>query len=266
MERKGLLVLMPILRTEMALASFVQIVCGIILAFFPSQVLSLTAKQAAQDICSQFNTQYPNITFLPLKSQYESGCTENWSETAWGKPTCIVKPRGTNLLQELVRTLSSQSIYYAIRSGGHSPSPLAANIDTGVLIDLSALNQIVYHADRGVVEVGTGLKWSHVYAYLDGYNVTVVGGRDLDVGVGGLILGGEYQYFDTNNTKLTAIAGGLSYLSNLYGLVCDNVASYQIILANGSLIDANSTSHTDLFWALKGGANNFGWWPSPLSI
>ncbi|KAJ9402605.1 CAZyme family AA7 [Paecilomyces variotii] len=225
----------------MALASFVQIVCGIILAFFPSQVLSLTAKQAAQDICSQFNTQYPNITFLPLKSQYESGCTENWSETAWGKPTCIVKPRGTNLLQELVRTLSSQSIYYAIRSGGHSPSPLAANIDTGVLIDLSGLNQIVYHADRGVVEVGTGLKWSHVYAYLDGYNVTVVGGRDLDVGVGGLILG-----------------GGLSYLSNLYGLVCDNVASYQIILANGSLIDANSTSHTDLFWALKGGANNFG--------
>ena len=50
-----------------------------------------------------------------------------------------------------------------------------------------------------------------MYTALDPYNVTVVGGRVMDVGVGGLILG-----------------GGLSYLSDLYGLACDNVQSFEV--------------------------------------
>lgn len=52
--------------------------------------------------------------------------------------------------------------------------------------------------------------------------------------------------------------GGLSYLSNLYGMACDNVASFQVVLADGRLVNANADSHPDFFWALKGGANNFG--------
>lgn len=74
----------------------------------------------------------------------------------------------------------------------------------------------------------------------------------------------------------------MSYLSDLHGLVCDNVVNYevcgaliseryhspqdfvtdaaspQVILGNGSLVNANADINMDLFWALKGGANNFG--------
>ncbi|ROW09244.1 hypothetical protein VPNG_05899 [Cytospora leucostoma] len=121
------------------------------------------------------------------------------------------------------------------------PSPLGANINNGVLIDLSALNGINYDAASGTVVVGAGNRWADVYRGLDPYNVTVVGGRELDVGVGGLTLG-----------------SGLSYLSDLYGLVCDNVAEFQVVLGNGSAIMANDQQHQDLFWALKGGSNNFG--------
>lgn len=39
----------------------------------------------------------------------------------------------------------------------------------------------------------------------------------------------------------------------------DNVLSYDVVLANGTQVMASHTSHSDLFWALKGGgANNFG--------
>lgn len=38
----------------------------------------------------------------------------------------------------------------------------------------------------------------------------------------------------------------------------DNVLSYDVILGNGTQVVANSSSNPDLFWALKGGANNFG--------
>ena len=33
---------------------------------------------------------------------------------------------------------------------------------------------------------------------------------------------------------------------------------YKVVLANGSLVNANARSNSDLWWALKGGGNNFG--------
>jgi FAD/FMN-containing dehydrogenase len=102
-------------------------------------------------------------------------------------------------------------VKFAIRSGGHSPSPFAANTDDGVLIDTSLLSTKEYNAKDQIVKIGTGLKWGDVYSYLDEYQLTVVGGRVLDVGVGGLILG-----------------SGLSYLSDLYGMACDNVVNFEV--------------------------------------
>ena len=74
------------------------------------------------------------------------------------------------------------------------PSPLAANINNGVLIDMSMFNGVAYDIENNVATVGAGQTWGDVYNQLDPYNVTVVGGRVLDVGVGGLILGSKTFY------------------------------------------------------------------------
>jgi hypothetical protein len=39
-----------------------------------------------------------------------------------------------------------------------------------------------------------------------------------------------------------------------------SVLSYEVVLSNGAIVNANATSNPDLFWALKGGGNQFGWW------
>jgi FAD/FMN-containing dehydrogenase len=44
----------------------------------------------------------------------------------------------------------------------------------------------------------------------------------------------------------------------MYGLACDNVVNFEVILADGSLVNANLEENSDLFYALKGGTNNFG--------
>ena len=62
-----------------------------------------------------------------------------------------------------------------------------------------------------------------------------------DVGVGGYLLG-----------------GGLSPLSAEYGFGCDSVINYEVVLASGSIINVNATSEPELFFALKGGSNQFG--------
>lgn len=65
--------------------------------------------------------------------------------------------------------------------------------------------------------------------------------RKGDVGVGGYLLG-----------------GGLSFLSSQYGMACDTVVSYEVVLANASIVNANAYENLDLFWALKGGGNQVG--------
>ncbi|RJE27102.1 FAD binding domain protein [Aspergillus sclerotialis] len=198
-------------------------------------------KPSAATVCEQLYTLQQNNTVLHSQPQYGSLSTENWSETAWANPTCIVQPANVVHLQEVVRLLSQKNVQFAIRSGGHLPSPLGANINNGVLIDMSLFSQLHYHPDKRLATIGPALKWGEVYEALAEHGMTAVGGRILDVGVGGLILG-----------------SGLSYLSDLYGLACDNVVNFEVVLANGSLVNANAKSNPDLFWALKGGANNFG--------
>jgi FAD/FMN-containing dehydrogenase len=80
---------------------------------------------------------------------------------------------------------------FAVRSGGHTPWPGAANIKDGVTIDLSWLNQTVYNAEKSIASLGSGATWNSVYAELDKLKVSVPGGRASSVGVGGLILGGK---------------------------------------------------------------------------
>lgn len=52
--------------------------------------------------------------------------------------------------------------------------------------------------------------------------------------------------------------GGISFFSGRYGLVCDNVLNYEVVLADGRIVNANQNSNVDLRNALRGGSNNFG--------
>ncbi|KAI1347633.1 putative FAD-binding oxidoreductase [Xylaria sp. FL0043] len=192
----------------------------------------------ATSFCQSLNAdiRFKNaVFFLPGSSNYTQFSEENcWrsltSQTVWSKPSCILKLTTTINLQQAVTLLVQANVKFAIRSGGHCPSPGAANIDQGVLIDMSGFNNAEYDATNQVAVIGSGQTW-----------VTVVGGRVLDVGVGGLLLGNR-----------------LSYLSDLYGMACDNVVNFEVVLADGSLVNANKSSNPNLFWAFKGGANNFG--------
>lgn len=69
----------------------------------------------------------------------------------------------------------------------------AANIDDGVTIDLGAMNDVIVNEAQTVASVGAGARWLDVYATLDSLGLSVVGGRDSNVGVAGLTLGGWFS-------------------------------------------------------------------------
>lgn len=83
--------------------------------------------------------------------------------------------------------------------------------------------------------------WADVYGALDEYGLYTNGGRLKTIGVPGLTL-----------------IGGFHYFINKFGYTMDSIRSYDVVLGNGTQVVANATSHPELFWALKGGASNFG--------
>lgn len=50
----------------------------------------------------------------------------------------------------------------------------------------------------------------------------------------------------------------MSFHSGHRGFACDDVLSYEVVLADGSIVNANTKDNASLFKALKGGGNNFG--------
>jgi FAD/FMN-containing dehydrogenase len=106
---------------------------------------------------------------------------------------------------------------------------------------LSRLSGTSYNAATNIASLGTGARWGNVYADLEKSGVSVTGGREGVVGVGGLLLG-----------------GGISWYTARTGFACDSVVNYEVVLASGEIINANATRNSDLFRALKGGGSNFG--------
>ena len=122
------------------------------------------------------------------------GVTEidlNWSQACWAAPTCVVLPRSSQDVSKTLKIIKFFQIKFAVRSGGHSPNPGWSSINgPGLLIDLQRFNQVTVNSDRSVASLGPGGRWGDVFAALDPYAVSVIGGRIPHVGVGGLILGG----------------------------------------------------------------------------
>lgn len=116
----------------------------------------------------------------------------NWSQACVAIPQCIIQPKSADALSVAIRIISVLQVKFAVRSGGHSPNPGFSSIDqSGILIDMANLASINLSKDKKVASVGPGARWGDVYAALDPDEAVVIGGRFPDVGVGGLILGGE---------------------------------------------------------------------------
>ncbi|KAK5128427.1 hypothetical protein LTR85_003095 [Meristemomyces frigidus] len=200
-----------------------------------------------RDCCTRMGQQLPGLVSYPQSGQYDASNNNRWSGTSVLAPSCIVQVTGADDLSTAIKILTvgvsgrDSACKFAIKSGGHTPYAGANDIDGGISLDLSYLNETTLSADHTYVSLGTGSTWLNAYENLDGTGVAFPGGRCGDAGVGGLTLG-----------------GGISFFAPRVGLVADNVINYEVVLASGDIVNANRNTHSDLFMALKGGSSNFG--------
>ncbi len=80
---------------------------------------------------------------------------------------------------------------FGVKSGGHGSYEGQSTMSGGLSIDLVKMNRIELSLDRKAVILGPGGRWVDVFTALEPLGLTVIGGRDADVGVGGFLLGGQ---------------------------------------------------------------------------
>jgi FAD/FMN-containing dehydrogenase len=156
------------------------------------------------------------------------------------KPALIVRCRATNDVVAALTLARRAGLEISIRGGGHNVAGRAVT-DGGVMIDLAEMKGIAIDPHRATAKAEGGVIWAELNAAAAEHGLAVTGGVVSTTGIAGYTLG-----------------GGLGWLMAKYGLAADNLLAVQLVTAEGDILHADTTSHPDLFWALRGGGGNFG--------
>ncbi|KAI5357982.1 Putative FAD-binding domain, PCMH-type, FAD-binding, type PCMH, subdomain 1 [Septoria linicola] len=224
--------------TTAALASFISLAA--FSASSPPPQYGSTKSCASA--CTELNKALPGqVTTANNAAEYRSIQAGYYSAfNGELSPACFVLPTKAEDVATVVKVAKKLQCPFAVKGGGHTFFAGANSIQDGISVDLQRLNQVTPNAD-GSASIGPGNRWGQVYETLDPLGKTVMGGRVSSVGVGGLL-----------------VSGGLSFLHPSRGFGCDNIRGYQLVNAEGKVLEVTQKSYPDLFWALRGGGNNFG--------
>ncbi|HTX00750.1 MAG TPA: FAD-binding oxidoreductase [Acidimicrobiales bacterium] len=156
------------------------------------------------------------------------------------RPALVARCRSIADVQAALQAARRAGLPIAIRGGGHN-GPGFGTIDGGVVVDLSPMHDVQVDPSRCEARVQGGASWGRVDAATYEQGLATPAGIISTTGVGGLTLG-----------------GGHGYLTRKHGLTIDNLLEAEVVLADGAVVTASATQHSDLFWALRGGGGNFG--------
>jgi hypothetical protein len=182
------------------------------------------------------------MTCLPPNLYDSHGCTRG------GFPKYVMNATEPKHVQLAVNFARNTGVRLIIKNTGHdflgkSGGKDALSIWTHWMKDIEYIEK---YDDSNLgysgpaFKSGVGVQAFEIYKAAHEKGRVVVGGEGETVGVmGGYILG-----------------GGHSPLTGLYGTGADNVLSFEVVTAAGEFVVANSTSNTDLFWALRGGGGS----------
>jgi FAD/FMN-containing dehydrogenase len=177
-----------------------------------------------------------HIAIRPGDTDYDSART---TIAGTAEPAVVLRPTSVDEVVAALEYARATGLEVAVRSGGHNALNFG-NSDGGAVIDLGRLDSVEV-LDGGRVRVGGGATWGPVATSLAEHGLAITSGDAVSVGVGGLTQ-----------------AGGMGWMVRKHGLTLDSLLGAEVVTASGDVVRADATTNPDLFWALRGGAGNFG--------
>ena len=179
----------------------------------------------------------------PLLRPGEPGYDEArsvWNAMIDRRPALIVRCLGTADVVACVAAAREYGLQLSIKGGGHNIAGLAV-CDGGLMLDLSLMRGVWVDPGQRVAHAQAGCLLGDVDRETQLHGLAAVLGFVSNTGCAGLTLG-----------------GGFGYLTRRFGWTSDNVASIDLVTADGRVRRASEQENPDLFWGLRGGGGNFG--------
>lgn len=154
------------------------------------------------------------------------------------EPPIVVGVNTPGDVREAVRFAVDRGLPIAVQSTGHGPAFRARE---GVLVSTCRLREIHVDPVARRARILAGARWQEVVQAAARHGLAPLSGSAPHVGATGFTLG-----------------GGLSLLARRYGYAADHVHGIDVVTADGQFRHAGPDSEADLFWALRGGRDNFG--------
>ncbi len=181
-------------------------------------------------------TTIDQIAIRPGDPEYDAART---TAAGTAEPAIVLRPTDTAEVAAALEHVRAAGLELAVRGGGHNALGFG-NSDGGAVIDLSRLDSVEVLGE-GRVRIGAGATWGAAAAQLAEHGLAITSGDTVSVGVGGLTQ-----------------AGGMGWMVRKHGLTIDAVLGAEVVTASGKVVRADAETNPDLFWALRGGAGNFG--------
>lgn len=153
-------------------------------------------------------------------------------------PDVIVQARGDADVVAAVRLANERGLRVKARAGGHAWS--GSSVRSGMLIDLSRMNQVAYDADTGIASVQPGVNGRDLNGLLAPHELFFPSGHCPSVGLGGFLL-----------------QGGWGWNSRAIGPACMSIAGVDVVTAAGELIHADAQHNADFWWAARGAGGGY---------
>lgn len=160
------------------------------------------------------------------------------NRAAQGRPAFVVTAAGTEDVLAAVRSATAAGRAVGVLATGHGP---AVTTDDTVLINTRRMSGVRVDPAAGSAWVQAGAIWRQVLRETTPHGLAPLNGSSPNVGAVGYTTG-----------------GGAGLLGRRFGYAADHVRRLDVVTADGRLRAVTADSDPDLFWAVRGGKDNFG--------
>ena len=164
----------------------------------------------------------------------------SWNLAADLRPAVVVLPTTVEDVVGAVQYAGERDLSVVVQGTGHGAS-VHGSLDGTLLLNMREMRAVEIDAQNRRARVEAGALWEDVVAPANEQGLTALHGSSPNVGVVGYSLG-----------------GGIGWLARKHGLSAESVLAVEVVTADGTLLRADRTQNTDLFWALRGGGGGLG--------